>query len=131
MLGIFDNRIISSTDDTDVRELVVGLVGRHFDFLVANPHLPRFMVTNMANSELVSSFFSAPFMRTNLHVFATLLQRGNVQIPPLTLVQDILSLNVSAFLLLPVIEQFGGGSQTYLSQRCQENMELIRARLNC
>lgn len=116
-------------------------IERHFDFIVANPDLPRFIVNEV---------FSRPdhyeAMRTRIREIAEVLMRDIQQeldaaaargeterIDVRMLMLDIISLNVFPFIAYPVIEPLLGDFSTdrerFFELRKAENVETIMRRL--
>lgn len=116
-------------------------VERHFDFIAANPDLPRFIVNEV---------FSRPeryeTMRTRIREIAEVLMhdiqqeldasaaRGETdRIDVRMLMLDIISLNVFPFIAYPVIEPILGDltadRERFFARRRAENTEVILRRL--
>ena len=116
-------------------------ITRHFDFIVANPDLPRFVVNEV---------FSRPeryeVMRVRIRNIAEKLihdiqqelddaaARGETeQIDVRMLMLDIISLNVFIFIAYPIIEPILGDltadRERFFELRKQENIETIMRRL--
>lgn len=114
----------------------------HFDFLVQNPGLPRFVI-----NELIVDTQQIELLRERLaRVFATvvvpmqeelntLIEQGVVdRVSMVDLVVDMVSLNAFVFIAMPIIEPFalqhyGLSLEEFLAQRKRENVELIMRRL--
>ena len=116
-------------------------VERHFDFIAANPDLPRFIVNEV---------FSRPehyeTMRTRIREIAEVLMhdiqqeldasaaRGETdRIDVRMLMLDIISLNVFPFIAFPVVEpilgDLSGDRSRFFELRRSENVEIILRRL--
>lgn len=116
-------------------------ISRHFDFIAANPDLPRFIVNEvMSRPErytamerrikfLVGSM--AAGLQRDLDEAADRgeIERTNV----LMLVLDIVSLNVFPFIAMPIIQPLVSGlavdPPTFYKLRKEENIEVIMRRL--
>lgn len=117
-------------------------IGRHFDFLAANPSLPRFVM-----NEAVSNPEHLLVVRRNLEmVLQTILSSLQVEtekliaegrIAPINVVDlivDMVSLNVFVFMMSPIVEPLllkdESERQAFLERRKAENIEMIMRRLN-
>lgn len=114
----------------------------HFDFLVQNPGLPRFVI-----NELIADTQQVELLRERLaRMFATvvvpmqeelntLIEQGVVdRVSMVDLVVDMVSLNAFVFIAMPIIEPFAlqyyaPSLEEFLAQRKRENVELIMRRL--
>ena len=116
-------------------------IERHFDFIAANPDMPRFIVNEV---------FSRPeryeTMRSRIREIAGVLMRNIQQeldesadrgeterIDVRLLMLDIISLNVFPFIAYPIIEPILGDltadRKQFFSQRKAENVEIVMRRL--
>lgn len=123
-----------------LEERIVATVERHFDFLAANPSLPRFMVNEV---------FSIPermmLITDQMRLHAPLLLAGlQREIDDLAaegrcrrvdarmLLLDIISLNIFTFMAEPIVRSLMGNScenEQFLAARKRENVETIMRKL--
>lgn len=123
-----------------LEERIVTTVERHFDFLAANPSLPRFMVNEV---------FSIPermaLITDQMRLHAPLLLAGlQREIDDLAaegrcrrvdarmLLLDIISLNIFTFMADPIVRSLMGTScesEHFLAARKRENVETIMRKL--
>lgn len=116
-------------------------IERHFDFIAANPDLPRFIVNEIFMhperyetmqkriASLAGRLMSG--LQRDLDAAA---ERGDTEpVDVRTLILDILSLNVFPFVVYPVIEPILGyptpGREHFFALRKQENIEIILRRI--
>ena len=112
----------------------------HFNFLVANPDLPRFLINELISQPDRRQLFEdkigdivqivIPSLQKELNEEAA---KGNIeQINAFDLILDIVSLNVFVFITLPILTTFKSSPYTagdLLEKRKQENIEVIMHRL--
>ena len=108
-------------------------LSRHFDFIAANPDLPRFIV-----NEVSSKPERYDMMRQKIQPIIGMLV-GNVQremderVDVRHLMLDILSLNIFPFvaypIIQPLIEDVVADRADFVAQRKRENIEIIMRRL--
>lgn len=114
----------SQTEGT-VEERIRYAVGVHFDFIRKHPMLPRFIVNEVCGKP------------DNLDTIKEAIASGisekisELEIPnAASLVADIISLNLSAFLLAPVVAKLGFCSEDeYLDRRRHDNIDTIVLKL--
>ncbi len=124
---------------TTIQERLARGVGRHFDFVCANPYLPKLMVSVMENDafhidELMSSI-SAKISNLVTSAQAELdaaAARGEIApVSVIMLLSDIVSLNIFPFfapkLLLDTILPMS--REEFLAAKRQENIETILKRI--
>lgn len=116
-------------------------ISSHFDFLVANPDLPRFIV-----NEVTSKPERYAVMRRQIEPILTQLVGGIQQeidslaaegtierVDVRHLMLDVLSLNIFSFIAYPILEPLLGDMAAdygdFLAQRKRENIETIMRRL--
>ena len=116
-------------------------VESHFDFIAANPDLPRFIVNEVfSRPERYESMRSRvrEVAETLMHDIQLELDasaaRGETEpIDARMLLLDIISLNVFPFIALPVVEpilgDLSGNRERFLELRRAENTEIILRRL--
>jgi AcrR family transcriptional regulator len=113
----------------------------HFDFLKANPTLPRFVINELINKPKRMRLFA----KNMKEVIGDLLERFSGEIDrevekgainavdPLALLIDIVSMNVFVFAALPLLRNFAvepyGSEDAFLEARKKENVEIIMRRL--
>ncbi len=133
--------IIFTTDKEDLERGIVMGIERHFDFLAANPTLPRFMIQEIyAHPERYEMFHN--LIKDVAPVFMEDLQRRidesasagkTVWIDARMLMMDIMSVNLFSFMCYPVFKPIINGlfkdRDDYLAKRKAENVELIMRRL--
>lgn len=115
-------------------------VSIHFDFVMANPDLPKFLINEvLSNKERCDLFRSK--IEGFFHIIGDLQRevneaamRGEVKsFNVLMLFQSILSLNIFPSVMANMVENlFGDNKQavlTFLAQRKAENIELIMQRI--
>lgn len=111
-------------------------ISAHFDFLMANPQIPLFIVREIGKRDLgikrkIHEIGLQFFLKINEEV-QDLVNKGEIRpIDPLMLLIDIISQNVFPFMVVPVI---AGAlditdSRAFLEQIKQENIRLIITRL--
>ncbi|MEF9924256.1 MAG: TetR/AcrR family transcriptional regulator [Muribaculaceae bacterium] len=113
----------------------------HFDFLSANPDLPRFVVNELISKperrrimedkigNIVSNIFIQLQQELNKYIDKGIIRPINV----IDLLIDIASLNVFVFVSLPLLRSFAiapyGNEKDFLIARKKENVEMIMSRL--
>ena len=124
-----------------LQERLSDAIGRHFDFIAANPDLPRFVV-----NEIVSRPERYDTMRVRIRKIADPLMRDLQQeldesaeqgltepIDARMLLLDIISLNVFSFIAYPILEPVLGDltadRDRFFALRKAENIEIILRRL--
>ena len=124
-----------------LQERLSDAIGRHFDFIAANPDLPRFVV-----NEIVSRPERYDTMRVRIRKIADPLMRDLQQeldesaeqgltepIDARILLLDIISLNVFSFIAYPILEPVLGDltadRDRFFALRKEENIEIILRRL--
>ncbi len=120
---------------------IISGMSAHFDFLVANPDLPRFVVNELISvPERQKIIFGK--IKSLVHGVLVMFQneiddhvkRGVFHpIKAIDLILDIASVNVSIFVTLPLIKTIaisdGSNIEDFFKSRKQENIEIIRRRL--
>lgn len=133
--------IVFTTDKEDFERGIVMGIERHFDFLAANPTLPRFMIQEIyAHPERYEMFHN--LINDVAPVFIEDLQRridenasaGKiVWIDARMLMMDIMAVNFFSFMSYPVFKPIINGLfkdwDDYLAKRKAENVELIMRRI--
>lgn len=123
-----------------LEERIVATVERHFDFLAANPSLPRFMV-NEVFSIPERMMLIIDQMRLHAPLLLAGLQReiddlaaeGRCRrVDARMLLLDIISLNIFTFMAEPIVRSLMGNScenEQFLAARKRENIETIMRKL--
>ena len=142
-IGLMGKMVLSAFGEPGLpllERLEKGISG-HFDFLAANPNLPRFMVNEIAGKperyegmrHRVQPIISALMgdVQQQLNESA---ERGETEwIDARHLILDILSLNIFTFIAFPVIRplimNYGEKKEDFFEQRKRENIETIIRRL--
>ncbi len=113
---------------------------KHFDFMMANPDLPRFVINEIVTKPERQNLLKRHVEKI-IRVAMQSLQReidrlaGEwviEQMSVIDLILDIMSLNVYVFVAYPMIEPFvseGRDRDTFFARRKKENVEIIMRRL--
>lgn len=116
-------------------------ISRHFDFLIANPDLPRFLVNEVtlkperyeAMRRTVRPIVDALVNGLQLELDASAERGETRKVDVRHLMLDVLSLNIFAFIAYPVVEPLFGDltldRDAFFEQRRRENIETIKLRL--
>lgn len=134
--------VIGIEADSSLRDCVRMAVERHFDFVLANPLLPRFMVSDVFRDEKLMESLAEKLGVFASNTVNTLQDKINVEvsfrecgyIDATTLILDIVSLNVFPILAAPMVGKVMGfqGPEDYedfFEERKNENVEIILSRL--
>lgn len=134
--------LISIDDHTPLQDCIRAAIERHFDFVHANPLLPRFLVTEVFGNDKLMEM-----LKENVGIYAantiSILQgkidkaAADGQCKPMdatTLVLDIVSLNVFPILAAPMVCKVKELStekefDDFLESRKKENVNVILSRL--
>ena len=126
--------------DLPLTERIKEAVSVHFDFIVANPELPKFLMNevlphkercDMFKSKIESFVYLFSQLQNEVDVAA---QRGEVeQFDVLSLFQTILSLNICSSMMTQFAENMMGDdimeTKAFLAVRKAENIEIIMRRI--
>ncbi len=126
--------------DLPLTERIKEAVSVHFDFIVANPELPKFLMNevlphkercDMFKSKIESFVYLFSQLQNEVEVAA---QRGEVeQFDVLSLFQTILSLNICSSMMTQFAENMMGDdimeTKAFLAVRKAENIEIIMRRI--
>lgn len=128
-IGLIEEVVTSLFADPDLplKERLTRVISRHFDLLVANPGLPRFLMGEMHR---VAPLMKERVLSKVLPALAALQKEIDMDVTQLLL--DILSQNMFPFLVGPALELSGvatGGMDALLEQIKQENITIILKRL--
>jgi AcrR family transcriptional regulator len=129
-IGLIEEIITSlfSAPDLPLKDRLTQVISKHFDLLVANPSLPRFLMGEMNRV--------APLMKER--VLAKVLPALNdlqkeIDMDASQLLLDILSQNIFPFLMVPVLGLMGVDAERKEAQLeiiKQENITIILKRLD-
>lgn len=120
-------------------ERVKRAVEQHFDFIVANPDLPRFIMQeiysyperhNLMQTQILK-FAEEVLDDMQKHIDASAEAQETVWIDARTLLLDIISLNIFPFVCYPLAKQVFSATDEadFFRQRKAENVEIIMRRL--
>lgn len=138
--NVFNNSF--KNGETDIVSKIVSAVGTQFDALCETPQLPMFILNEIiANEKRAEMFrtkiieFTQEHLEPMQEMVDTAIKRGEIaQIRLIDLMWDILALNLAAFMILPFAAPIAKrlldeNKKTFLQNRRQENIDLIRRRL--
>ncbi|MDE6556640.1 MAG: TetR/AcrR family transcriptional regulator [Duncaniella sp.] len=143
VVGLLRKILFSSVEEIELPfdVMIRKLIERHFDFLVDNPDLPRFIISEMnANPEKVWLFKEkireyAPMFWGALQIKIDKAVEEGVcrRISAVNLVLDVVSLNLFVFMAPPVIKAALGTDQDdyacFLAGRKEENVDTIMRKI--
>ena len=113
----------------------------HFDFLMTNPNLPRFVMNELLFNSKRMSMFEKKIKEAGSHALDIIskgieaeVKRGTIDpIDPVNLLVDIVSMNVFVFVAMPLLRNFAitpyGNEEAFWEMRKKENVEIILRRL--
>jgi len=114
------------------------IIETQFNFVAKQPHLPLFVfneiLQNKANRDLVLEFLVphiAVFLEKIEKMLNEEIEKGNIcQISIRDLMMNILSINISTFIAMPIINDFLPIKDTkilekMLNERCESNVQFI------
>ena len=116
-------------------------IEQHFDFLSANPHLPRFIINEVLTHPDRLSIMQENISKITARLFVQLQQdidtaAGRGETEPLDvrmLLLDMLSLNILPFLMYPIIENvfsdMTADRRAFFEARKAESVETIMRRI--
>lgn len=141
-INLFRSSVVSvfELSDMPVEELVVEAMSRHFDFLRANPMLPRFIINEVITRAEYMEKIKTVLLPIAGGVINKLQQkldeaadRGEIcKVDAFMLLMDIASLNLFVFVAHPIFasaQDMLGDIDAFYEQRKNENIELIVKRL--
>lgn len=142
-LGIMVQSIISSFQESDKPFLdkIKNVIENHFDFLVQNPNLPRFVINEIISKperiDMVYERINGVATSAVAHLQDDLNQQikagkiNDIQIADLLL--DIVSINIFVFVAYPIISKvplfMRISEEEFWKQRKQESVKVIMDRL--
>ena len=128
-------------ENSKIEDIVKEIIDRHLEFLKENPDLPRFVIGEMQRNPSYAKFITdniEKFGGQLLHRLRTHIDKGVKEgrlkyISAETLLLDIISLNIFAFMARPLVTAVLGGCmdniEEFVSQRKKENFETIMCKL--
>ena len=141
-MTLIANIIIQSVTNSDVAllERVKLVIESHFDFLVENPDLPRFLINELISQPDKKQIFEDKIRVITSIVIPSLQKelddeaaKGAIeQIKAFDLILNIVSLNVFVFITFPILKSLDFSPHTadeFLENRKRENIEVIMRRL--
>lgn len=128
--------------DQPFLEKIREFISQHFEFLQANPSLPRFLINELNSNEIRREMIIDRFKVLSGELYPELQKEmdqehaaGRIaEIRVIDLLLDIVLLNVSVFTTKPLAAELYAhlsGDNDYLESRKKENIELITRRLTC
>lgn len=141
-LTLIANSIVSSFTNPNLpllERLKLG-IQIHFDFLVQNPNLPRFIINELVSRPDRRQIFEQRIKNLSSIVIPSLQKelddeatKGEIEkINAFDLILDIVSMNIFVFVAFPLLESFvilPNEKDKFLENRKQENVEMIMRRL--
>lgn len=135
--------VISIDDSTSLKECVKQAVERHFDFVRSNPLLPKFLVSEVFSNEKlmellkdkVGTIAAATIRSLQMKIDKASASGECNPMDAITLVLDIVSLNVFPILAAPMVCKVknittGKEFDEFLDSRKEENVKIILSRLH-
>ena len=135
MFIVFDN------PDMPFLEKVQTGIEAHFDFIRANPALPRFVINELIYKPKRMELLEARIKRVSGGILEKIsaeiereVKKGTINpIDPITLIVDVASMNVFVFAVMPLLRIIAidsyGSEDAFLEARKKENVEIIMRRL--
>lgn len=129
------------TGDMPLLERVKRGVEQHFDFVAANPNLPRFIIQEIYSHPerheilrlQLSAIAGGLLQDLQRHIEDSAAAQVTVWIDARMLILDIISLNMFAFMSYPFVKSILGDlaidEDAFLEKRKAENVEIIMRRL--
>jgi len=124
--------------NTDFKETLKGIIEAQFQFVAKNPQLPMFIIreilSNKENREWATKTFFPhlfPFLSTIEKMLNAEIKKGTIRpIAIHNLLMNILSMNISTFMALPVLKEnllFENDEmlENFLKERCESNVQFI------
>jgi AcrR family transcriptional regulator len=142
-INLMKQMVFSLTDDpeTPFLEKIRMAIEAHFDFLRANPNLPRFVINELVFKQKrlniiekeIKKFTDTVLDRIKRSIDKEVEKGTIVPVEPVTLLMDIASLNVFVFAAMPILRIFAvekfGNENDFFEARKKENVEIIMKRL--
>jgi AcrR family transcriptional regulator len=123
--------------NTDFKEILKRIIETQFNFVAQNSQLPLFIIreilSNKENREwAIKTLFPHlfPFLSTIEKMLNTEITKGTIRpIAIQNLLMNILSLNISTFIALPVLKENlhldNEMLENFLNERCESNVQFI------
>ena len=124
--------------NTDFKETLRRIIETQFQFVAQNPQLPMFIIreilSNKENREWATKTFFPhlfPFLSTIEKMLNAEIKKGTIRpIAIHNLLMNILSMNISTFMALPVLKEnllFENDEmlENFLKERCESNVQFI------
>lgn len=124
-----------------IEDIVKEIIDRHLDFLSENPDLPTFVIGEMQRNPIYAKFiteniekFSGVLLNRLQSLIDEGIKAGRLKFMKAeTLLLDIISLNIFAFMARPLVNVVLGGCmdniEEFVSQRKKENYKTIMCKL--
>lgn len=128
-------------EDLTLLERIEKGIEIHFDFLVKNPSLPRFLINEVITNPKRLEIFKSTIKNAAEDIINKLqteldneeAKKNICKIKAVDLVIDIISLNLFMFIMYPIAEAvlspLYGGIESMIQQRKKENVKTILSRL--
>ena len=132
---LFDNQ------GTPFLERVQRAIELHFDFLSANPELPRFVMNELLFNPKRLILYEKNIKKMGSHVLKRMseeieaeVKQGTIDpIDPVSLLINIASMNIFVFVAMPLLRNFAvepyGNEEAFMEARKKENVTIIMKRL--
>ncbi|MDE7437183.1 MAG: TetR/AcrR family transcriptional regulator [Muribaculaceae bacterium] len=128
-------------ENAQIEDVVREIISSHLDFLCQNPELPGFLIGEMQRNPQFSKFVEDNLKSFSVQLFAKLgklidkgVQEGKLNpINEETIMLDIISLNIFAFMARPLVNAILGGCmndiEEFVESRKKENFDTIMCKL--
>ena len=142
-IQLLKEALFSSFDyaDASLEEIIKTIVGRHLDFIAANPELPRFLIEEIYNDPERSGIFLEQLSKYAPLIMGVIQSKiddaaseGKCRnLDARMLMLDIASLNIFSFMAAPVVKAALGDltadPKAFLAMRKKENYDTIMRKL--
>lgn len=142
-IALLKKVLLESISDADMplEDKIRNAIGRHLDFIAANPDLPRFLVGEVFNSpdrtaillDKIKAYAPAMLDELQRQIDDAASKGIFRHVDARMLIIDITSLNIFSFMVSPLINAVLGGyevgSKAFVEQRKKENFETIMRKL--
>jgi len=138
---LFSNLMGVESSDVSFEEKVRGMVGMHFDYLCAHPHLVTFVLEEIRTKPerlrpIVDKLrhFPEGLYRHVEPLLESEIAAGRIRpVSAMDLILTVVSLNIAPFFIMPVLRlalgEAGGASEGFFERRKQEIIETVLARI--
>lgn len=121
-------------DDKPLADCVRSAVESHFDFIRANPLLPRFMVSEVFGSPELLALLQERIQMVAAATISRLQEKIDkamaTPVSAMSVILDIVSLNIFPILAMPMIQNvLQADCDTILNQRREDNVQTILRKL--